>query len=100
MMMLGALLPAAEPPINVHCPEKSCPPWSTWLLRCPEFCYFHSFLSYVLGSSLFGWCITPFCVCSVIQFLGAFYREGAVTIITEYMDGGSLLNVLQQVNMS
>ncbi|CAM9612987.1 unnamed protein product [Ectocarpus sp. 8 AP-2014] len=34
---------------------------------------------------------------TVIQFLGAFYREGAVTIITEYMDGGSLLNVLQQV---
>ncbi|CAM9129899.1 unnamed protein product [Scytosiphon promiscuus] len=34
---------------------------------------------------------------SVIQFLGAFYREGAVTIVTEYMDGGSLLNVLQQV---
>lgn len=35
---------------------------------------------------------------SVIHFLGAFYREGAVTIVTEYMDGGSLLNVLQQVN--
>ncbi|CAN0115129.1 unnamed protein product, partial [Hapterophycus canaliculatus] len=34
---------------------------------------------------------------AVIQFLGAFYREGAVTIVTEYMDGGSLLNVLQQV---
>lgn len=33
---------------------------------------------------------------SVIQFLGAFFREGAVTIVTEYMDGGSLLNVLQQ----
>eukprot|EP00752_Nemacystus_decipiens_P005646 g5109.t1 len=34
---------------------------------------------------------------NVIHFLGAFYREGAVTIVTEYMDGGSLLNVLQQV---
>ncbi|CAN0324079.1 unnamed protein product, partial [Laminaria digitata] len=34
---------------------------------------------------------------AVIEFLGAFYREGAVTIITEYMDGGSLQNVLQQV---
>ncbi|CAB1098956.1 unnamed protein product [Ectocarpus sp. CCAP 1310/34] len=53
--------------------------------------------NYVLCSSLFGWCITPFCEWSVIQFLGAFYREGAVTIITEYMDGGSLLNVLRQV---
>lgn len=40
-----------------------------------------------------------YCTCRVIQFLGAFYREGAVTIITEYMDGGSLLNVLQQVNI-
>ncbi|CAN0009984.1 unnamed protein product [Pylaiella littoralis] len=34
---------------------------------------------------------------NVIEFLGAFYREGSVTIVTEYMDGGSLLNVLQQV---
>eukprot|EP00903_Cladosiphon_okamuranus_P008627 g8273.t1 len=37
------------------------------------------------------------CHSNVIHFLGAFYREGAVTIVTEYMDGGSLLNVLQQV---
>ncbi|CAM9745204.1 unnamed protein product, partial [Choristocarpus tenellus] len=33
----------------------------------------------------------------LIEFFGAFYREGAITIVTEYMDGGSLANVLHQV---
>jgi serine/threonine protein kinase len=34
---------------------------------------------------------------SLITFYGAFYREGAITIALEYMDGGSLANVLSQV---
>ena len=36
------------------------------------------------------------CPC-LISFYGAFYREGAITIALEYMDGGSLANVLDQV---
>eukprot|EP00953_Heterococcus_sp_UTEX-ZZ885_P020388 11408-Heterococcus_DN1.PRE.2 len=35
---------------------------------------------------------------SLIRFYGAFYREGAITIALEYMDGGSLTNVLHQVH--
>lgn len=34
---------------------------------------------------------------SLITFYGAFYREGAITIALEYMDGGSLANVIDQV---
>jgi mitogen-activated protein kinase kinase 1 len=34
---------------------------------------------------------------NLITFYGAFYREGAITIALEYMDGGSLANVLEQV---
>ena len=34
---------------------------------------------------------------NLITFYGAFYREGAITIALEYMDGGSLANVLAQV---
>jgi len=34
---------------------------------------------------------------NLITFYGAFYREGAITIALEYMDGGSLSNVLAQV---
>ncbi len=34
---------------------------------------------------------------SLIKFYGAFYREGAITIALEYMDGGSLHNVIHQV---
>lgn len=34
---------------------------------------------------------------SLVTFYGAFYREGAITIALEYMDGGSLSNVLHQV---
>lgn len=34
---------------------------------------------------------------SLITFYGAFYREGSITIALEYMDGGSLANVLSQV---
>jgi mitogen-activated protein kinase kinase 3 len=34
---------------------------------------------------------------NLITFYGAFYREGAITIALEYMDGGSLANVLDQV---
>ena len=34
---------------------------------------------------------------NVITFYGAFYREGCITIALEYMDGGSLANVLAQV---
>lgn len=34
---------------------------------------------------------------SLILFYGAFYREGSITIALEYMDGGSLANVLHQV---
>lgn len=33
---------------------------------------------------------------NLITFYGAFYREGAITIALEYMDGGSLSNVLAQ----
>ncbi|CAM9168245.1 unnamed protein product [Discosporangium mesarthrocarpum] len=32
------------------------------------------------------------CPC-LIKFFGAFFREGAITVVTEYMDGGSLANV-------
>lgn len=34
---------------------------------------------------------------SLISFYGAFYREGAITIALEFMDGGSLANVLSQL---
>mmetsp|Transcript_1769 Transcript_1769/g.2397 ORF Transcript_1769/g.2397 Transcript_1769/m.2397 type:complete len:333 (+) Transcript_1769:103-1101(+) len=34
---------------------------------------------------------------SLITFYGAFYREGSITIALEYMDGGSLANVIHQV---
>jgi mitogen-activated protein kinase kinase 3 len=34
---------------------------------------------------------------NLITFYGAFYRDGAITIALEYMDGGSLANVLDQV---
>jgi serine/threonine protein kinase len=34
---------------------------------------------------------------NLITFYGAFYREGAITIALEYMDGGSLANVISQV---
>lgn len=34
---------------------------------------------------------------SLITFYGAFHREGSITIALEYMDGGSLANVLDQV---
>jgi len=34
---------------------------------------------------------------NLITFYGAFYREGSITIALEYMDGGSLANVLNQV---
>lgn len=34
---------------------------------------------------------------NLITFYGAFYREGAITIALEYMDGGSIANVLDQV---
>lgn len=33
----------------------------------------------------------------MILFYGAFYREGTITIALEYMNGGSLANVLDQV---
>ena len=35
--------------------------------------------------------------CSLISFYGAFYRDGAITIALEFMDGGSLANVLAQL---
>lgn len=38
-----------------------------------------------------------YCFYSLIQFYGAFYREGTITIALEYADGGSLANVLSQV---
>ena len=34
---------------------------------------------------------------TVITFHGAFFREGCITIALEYMDGGSLRNVVKQV---
>jgi mitogen-activated protein kinase kinase 1 len=34
---------------------------------------------------------------NLITFYGAFYREGSITIALEYMDGGSIANVLNQV---
>jgi serine/threonine protein kinase len=34
---------------------------------------------------------------NLITFYGAFYREGTITIALEYMDGGSLANVISQV---
>jgi mitogen-activated protein kinase kinase 1 len=36
------------------------------------------------------------CPC-LVSFYGACYREGAITIALEYMDGGSLANMVQQV---
>jgi len=36
------------------------------------------------------------CPC-LVTFYGACYREGAITIALEYMDGGSLANMVQQV---
>lgn len=33
----------------------------------------------------------------IVTFYGAFYRDGAISIALEYMDGGSLANVVQQV---
>jgi len=35
----------------------------------------------------------------LISFCGAFYREGAITITLEYMNGGSLANVIAQVGV-
>lgn len=34
---------------------------------------------------------------NLINFYGAFHREGSITIALEYMDGGSLANVIEQV---
>ena len=34
---------------------------------------------------------------NIVTFYGAFYRDGAISIALEYMDGGSLSNVVQQV---
>ena len=34
---------------------------------------------------------------SLITFYGAFYRDGAISMAFEYMDGGSLANVLDKV---
>ena len=34
---------------------------------------------------------------SLVRFYGAFYREGTIRIALEYMDGGSLANVVRQV---
>lgn len=34
---------------------------------------------------------------NLVTFYGAFYREGAITIALEYMNGGSLANVLNQI---
>lgn len=36
-------------------------------------------------------------VYSLITFYGSFYREGSITLALEYMDGGSLANVISQV---
>lgn len=36
------------------------------------------------------------CDC-LVKFFGAFHREGAITIALEYMDGGALSNVVQQI---
>ena len=39
------------------------------------------------------------CACpTIIGFFGAFYREGAISIALEFMDGGSLANVVAQVS--
>jgi serine/threonine protein kinase len=35
---------------------------------------------------------------SLVNFYGAFYREGCITVALEYMNGGSLANVLAQVS--
>jgi len=38
------------------------------------------------------------CKCpTIIGFYGAFYREGAISIALEFMNGGSLANVIAQV---
>jgi mitogen-activated protein kinase kinase 1 len=34
---------------------------------------------------------------NIVTFYGAFYRDGAISIALEYMDGGSLANVIAQV---
>ena len=39
------------------------------------------------------------CACpTIIGFFGAFYREGAISIALEFMDGGSLANVITQAS--
>jgi len=39
------------------------------------------------------------CTCpTIIGFFGAFYREGAISIALEFMDGGSLANVVTQAS--
>ncbi len=37
---------------------------------------------------------------NIVTFYGAFYRDGAISIALEYMDGGSLANVVTQVGQS
>tara|TARA_B100000482_G_scaffold176316_1_gene146060 strand:- start:545 stop:1069 length:525 start_codon:yes stop_codon:yes gene_type:complete len=40
------------------------------------------------------------CECpAIIGFYGAFYREGAISIALEFMNGGSLANVVSQVSV-
>jgi mitogen-activated protein kinase kinase 3 len=34
---------------------------------------------------------------SLVRFFGAFYRDGTISIALEYMDGGSLANVMHQI---
>lgn len=36
---------------------------------------------------------------SLVQFYGAYHKEGAITIALEYMDGGALSDVLQAVRL-
>ena len=40
------------------------------------------------------------CSRSLVQFYGAFHKEGAISIALEYMDGGALSDVLKAVSMS
>jgi len=35
---------------------------------------------------------------SIVEFYGAFYSEGLVSIVLEYMDGGTLAHILQKIN--
>ena len=36
---------------------------------------------------------------AIVQFYGAFFKDGSISVALEYMDGGSLANVMEQVGI-